>query len=158
MSTDMLTLKQAAVQSGKSVSTLRSWIRAGKLTADKGTLPNAPVMVSKSDLLSAMQAAGMLDAADSPSPVNRQPDVIERLLDSVTGERDRLLADLASDRAYYRAEIAKLQAAVESERQRRADLEQHIAALQRELSAAGSHGRGVWGYLTDGVKRITGGK
>lgn len=157
MSTDMLTLKQAAVQSGKSVSTLRSWIRAGKLTADKGTLPNAPVMVSKSDLLSAMQAAGMLEPAVSQPPVNPLS-ADTPLIRALTAERDRLLADLASDRAWYRGEIARLQAAVDAERQRCADLERQNAALQRELIAAGSHGRGVWGYLTDGVKRITGGK
>jgi len=152
MSTDMLTLKQAAVQSGKSVSTLRSWIRAGKLKADKGGGGNAPVMVSKSDLLSAMQSAGMLDIQP---PVNR-PSTDDKLLTAAVAERDRLLADLASERTYYRGELARLQTELQRERETTRELDRQIAALRLELVAAGSHGRGVWGLLTDGIKRISG--
>jgi excisionase family DNA binding protein len=161
MTDNLLTVKQAATRTGKSVSTVRAWIRDGRLPANRsGTAKNAAVMVSEGELLGLLREQGLLD---TPQPVSdTQTDKLtdNQLLTAVMSERDRLLRELDSERSYYRAELARVQTELASVRSeldstrkalvelaRQAERQQgEIARLEQEKAAAESR-RGIRGLL-----------
>lgn len=79
---DLAPLREAARQVDRSVSTLREWIRDGELTAWKpegNPLPNAPTLVSLSELRARMVISGRPihpgrpHPAPDPSPEGERP-------------------------------------------------------------------------------------
>lgn len=160
MSTVVYTLKQASVYCGRSESTLRSWIRSGKLIAkrnsDKG---NSSYSIEHNELVKTMHSLGILEAMHEVSsegiskvsvePIRQVSDslqsdtysLLNRLLEQVTKERDRLL----SERDESKREIQRLNERIES-------LTERTLSLERELYAVGSHGKGILGFLRSKFK------
>jgi len=150
------TVKQVSDFSGRSVSTIRSWIRSKKLKATrKGSKKNSPLIIKHSDLMNTLHKTGLLEA-DPKEPISNlstdsQPDslksveYLERLLSEVTKERDRLIR-----------ENEKLQQRLDAEVQHSRSLAERIYALERKVMALGGpgQGRGILGYIESGFKKI----
>lgn len=148
MADEMIDLKAAAAFSGRSVATVRSWAYGGKVHARRAhENTNAPLLVSKSDVLKMMQQLGIVEShgVSAFDKNRRMPDAYAKLtsgeLEAVKAERDRLLEEMR----YFRAQTERLQAQVE-------DLHQRNYALQTELRSLGSHGEGIWGILPPALK------
>ena len=154
MGTEMVTLREAAKLTGKSLDTLRRWIRAGHVEAEHaGDSPSAPVLVQRASLLAyaatiggtPVGAASIARAGAKGVPssvlaaVQSHLHTLERERDDLVAQRDGLRRELADTRTELAAARAEL-----AEKSKRLD------AVERELAG------GVRGLLTGAVKRRLG--
>ena len=171
----MMTLKDAATFTGRSASTVRSWIRKGLLNAGRDSEKgNSPLVFTKEALVEAMQKLGILESSgDHTNDHTIQPDIThqikpkrlreskreqthpddnrERLISALEAERDRLIGELREEKERTR----RLEARIESEQERGRHQQDRIAALEREVASLGGSGRGVWGYIGSKIREFT---
>ena len=71
---DLITAEEAAVVSDRSKSSIRTWVRVGKLTGYKAdpTKSNSALMVSKCELIAFLATN---KSPDKPKQAGRQPDI-----------------------------------------------------------------------------------
>ena len=156
----VLTLKEAALYAGRAPSTLRGWIRAGKLLATReGDHRSSALGVRHGDLVACMQERGLIDrqprgrgsAAGSGASLSHSKDtelsMAKALIEQLSLERDRLLVELERERAYLRRELAETQDRLGEERDLNRSLSERMMALERENTGLGGTGHGVLGYL-----------
>lgn len=72
------------------------------------------------------------------------------MIETITGERDRLLRDRESDRKT----IDQLRQDLDRERELVRGLTERLQSLEREIHNLGGSGKGIMGYLTDGWKKL----
>jgi len=121
----LITLKEAATIAQRSISTIRTWIRAGKLQDMRQAGDRvSPVMVSHSELLVLCSKQRQMR---SGAPIsNTQPELIANntaLVETLKAQID----DLKRDKAELRSELSFVRKDLESARER-------IAALEREMN------------------------
>ena len=149
MGTDLVTLREAGRLSGKSVDTLRRWIRAGRLQAQRSAAdPNAPVLVARADVQALVIAdAGAPRHATAAVPhVGVQPPMQSGELAAVRAHLADVLAQrdgLVRERDSARAELAAVRGDLVDTRAR-------LAAVERELAG------GVRGLLGAARRLVTG--
>jgi hypothetical protein len=177
---EMMTLKEAATATGRSASTIRSWIKKGLLQAERASSKgNAPLVFTRAALVEAMQKLGLVEGGEVPAPAPTIPGQIppgiqptispapspqisppeappetstERLISALEGERDRVVEELQEEKARVR----HLEERLDQERERSRSLQERVVALERELASLGGSGRGIWGLLETGVRRVMG--
>ena len=161
---DKLTLKQAAVLSGKSARTLRRWLQAGVLSDRRAPGDRtSPVVVDTAELrahLATLSAplAGQVSTRDNPgdaaggdtAPLTRPPvttpgdtPVVQALQGQVATLREQV-TDLRAERDRLLNERAQRVRQLQ-------DMAEAKAALERELA-----GRGVRGLLKGGLAAVFG--
>lgn len=180
---EWLSLSEAARAFGKSRHTLRAWIREEKLqTRRRGTAKNAPVLVSRAELVSLLSPEYLAELGSLPgkaepgrspqeeavvTPSSSSPrfssppqeDARERLISALEGEKDRLVAEcqrLQDQLQEERNRATRNEERLDEERERSHSLQERVAALERELASLGGSGRGIWGLLETGVRRVIG--
>lgn len=139
---DLLPLLDACALVGRSLSTLRAWIRAGELTAHRETpAANARVLVSRAELLS-LATVGAISAAPGrrppPPPSPSAPPPSERLLEELLLAHRATVATL-TDRC------ADLRTEADTWRGRAEAAEAEAAALREILRTEA--GRPLWSRL-----------
>jgi hypothetical protein len=132
---DLLPLREAARLVDRGPSTLRAWIRAGELPAyrGEGTAPeNAPVLVSRAELLHAAGTTGKAPRPGRPAaPAYAPPPVGEAAVLRAELEGARQLADaLRGTVAALEARARDLSAALDAERERARAAEAERDALR----------------------------
>jgi hypothetical protein len=129
---DLLPLREAARMVDRGTSTLRAWIRAGELPAyrGEGTAPeNAPVLVSRAELLHAAGTTGKAPRPGRPAAPGVPADVAAVLRAELDGARQ--LADaLRGTVAALEARARDLSAALDAERERARAAEAERDALR----------------------------
>lgn len=149
MGADLVTLRDAARLSGKSVDTLRRWIRAGRLPAQRaGADHNAPVLVARGDVQALviadasapMHASGAVSAAGGHQPMQSgELAAVRAHLADVLAQRD----GLRRERDEARAELAAVRVELGDTRRR-------LELVERELAG------GVRGLLGAARRLVTG--
>jgi hypothetical protein len=141
---DLLPLREAARLVDRGPSTLRAWIRAGDLPAYRGagTAPeNAPVLVSRAELLHAAGTTGKAPRPGRPAPPAYPASP------PGAGEALVLRAELAGARAVVEAQRATVAALEARARDLAAALDAEratVAGLRAELDALRGAGRLPW--------------
>ena len=166
---DLVALKEAAVLVGRSVSTLRAWIRGGELKSfrEQPEDPNSRVLVSRQALLvlaaqskpihaggprpeSAAPAAVPAEATEAPRSERRSDErrIEERLLlAALTAERDGLRAVIDAQKltiTTLEARCRDLENGAHSERLRAQEHQDRLVAAEAELQALRSRQKLPW--------------
>lgn len=155
MSTDLVTVKEAARLVGKSEDTIKRWVRSKRLEAVReGSGPTAPVLVSKGAALAVARDAVQGASGGARAPVGRRAPggsagelaAVQEHLADVQRERDDLLAQ----RDGLRRELAEARHELASVRGELVDARKRLAVVEKELAG------GVRGLLTGAVKKRLG--
>lgn len=163
---DLVALKEAAVVVGRSVSTLRAWIRGGELAGyrEQPEDPNSRVLVSRQALLVlAAQSKPIHPGGPRPEsdavpaeagaapPSERRSDerrIEERLLlAALTAERDGLRAVIEAQKLTIHtleARCRDLENGAHSERLRAQEHQDRLVAAEAELQALRSRQKLPW--------------
>ena len=162
---DLISLKEAAAIVGRSVSTLRGWIRTGELQGyrELGEDPNSRLLVSRQELLALAARSKPVHPGGSRSEEDRSdsPDVSfpggekkaarpaeERwMLATLTAEREGLRAVVEAQKltiAALEARCRDLEAHMHSERLRAGEHQDRLVAAEAELQALRGWQRLPW--------------
>jgi hypothetical protein len=122
---DLVPMKEAAALVDRSVSSVRAWLRSGKLAKHREDPANAGsrAMVSRAELLA--YAASMLDPTPARPPAGPRPAPLASEAPTPDDARD-----LRVDLARARAELDGARAVLEATRA-------HVRSLEAEISRAG---------------------
>jgi hypothetical protein len=142
---DLVALKEAAVMVGRSVSTLRAWIRGGELTSfrEEEADPSSKVLVSREALL---RLAAMEKPIHPGGPRKVQEETIvapdtgrnERMAASLSAERDGLKALVEAQRltiSTMEARCRDLEQMAHQERLHGQEMRDRLVAAEAELQA-----------------------
>jgi len=134
---DLLTVKEAAVRAERSISTIKRWMRSGKLKKRrKGKGKTAPVYISSHEL--SMLTMDQTPARAANRATNQAPNQAQAELVDILKEQ---IADLRRDKASLQDDMRTTRKLLDESRER-------IAALERQLNG------GVRGLLQDGLSAI----
>lgn len=155
---DALPVAEAAALVERSVSSVRAYVRAGHVRGYRpaGTsAPNAPLLVSRSELLAYVVSAGL-----SPTPARRPPASPAGAADDVVAllRADVRAAELQADARVAlarvdalertldatNATVEALRAVADTERRRAAELLDRLTAAEAELAALRSYAGLPW--------------
>jgi hypothetical protein len=130
---DEVTIVEAAKMVNRSQSAIRVWLRKGILKGRQAShTSNSPVLIARTELVRAMDELGIKVGETSKVPiVNEQAEAYTLLL----RQKDTIIEQLSR-------EIDRLHKLL-------AEKDTRLDVLQRELRGLNSHGRGVWGWLSD---------
>lgn len=151
---DLVALKEAAVMVGRSVSTLRAWIRAGELTSfrEQETDPNSKVLVSREAILRLAAIEKPVHPGGPRKAVEENPSVPEvkrgdTMIAGLSAERDGLKALVEAQRLTISALEARcrdLEQMAHQERLHGQDTRDRLVAAEAELQATRSLQRLPW--------------
>ena len=154
---DALPLREAGAMCDRSLSTLRGWIRDGRLTGYRGAgenPANAPVLVSLAELRAVLVTSGAEVAPARPPAGPRLADPEARALAELRAELVTVRGALAvavAEREGAQSTVDALRVALDMGRQRAAELARsldmeraRVVGLEAELAALRGAARLPW--------------
>lgn len=149
---NLLTVKEAATQVDRSISSVRSWIRSGKLKSHKeaGGKQNSRVLINRNDLLAYMSVEKKANNVTRPSKNNMLNDVMgNKLIDNLERENKRL--ESYNDKLLRENDLLKQE--LDEARQLSNDLKEKAWNLELQLNQTDNN-KGVVKGLFGSVKRL----
>lgn len=153
----LITITQAAKLAGVTTRTVRRWIdqkhlRDEREVKDKRT----PVVISQRHLVAFLSTRGVTPekghvtrhdighvTPETPTVSQGELDALRKLIDELQRDKNRMIDDLHRERERNRELSERIQA-----------LHERINTLEREIHSLGGSGKGIAGYLTDGLRKL----